>query len=108
VLKRRELRLEDMPGLWVIFSLPIHGNVIDFRLQFYEWHYSHCCNRLRTNRRFVLFYSFLRLRCSYSRDLGDMMRARVRTLGVEEHHFVIEKGIDRRFVSKLWIHIGTA
>jgi len=24
----------------------------------------------------------------------DMMRARVRTLGVEEHHFVIEKGLD--------------
>lgn len=57
VLKRREIRLEEMPGFFMNDIARIAA--ID-----------------------------------YEPTDADMMRARVRTLGVEEHHFVIEKGFD--------------
>ncbi|KAG6872599.1 hypothetical protein C0995_008581 [Termitomyces sp. Mi166 len=57
VLKRRGVRLEEMPG----FFLDDVERIADEK---------------------------------YVPTDSDIMRARIRTLGVEEHHFVIEKGLD--------------
>lgn len=41
---------------------------------------------------------------SYSHS-ADIMRARIRTMGVEEHHFVIEKGNSAEPRGLLYIHL---
>lgn len=96
VLRRHKIRLEALPGLSVPFFLPSSLYFPPRAVLTYPYSFLNDISRIASLDYQPTDCECLRCPSRWCPRLtsytADIIRARVRTFGIEEHHFIVEKG----------------